>query len=102
MQTLETLTIDDMARIFRLSRVSIYRRLHEARAGRGGLPLPIPSGPKQGLRWDAETVRQFLQNADSTSPPSPIESAAKRTKRHRAAMNALEKFGIRIPQKEQE
>ena len=97
MQTLETLTIDDMARIFRLSRVSIYRRLHEARAGRGGLPLPIPSGPRQRIRWNAEDVRRFLQNANEpqVTPTQKFESAKSRQKRHAEAMKKLESFGIK-------
>ena len=105
MQDFETLTVEDLMRIFQLSRVSIYRRLREARAGRGGLPLPIPSGTKQRLRWNGETVREFLQSAD-TMPQKPpmqkIESAKSREKRHANAMKKLEKFGIRVPKKEQE
>jgi len=105
MQDIETYTIEDIMRIFRLSRVSIYRRLREAREGRGGLPLPIPTGTKRSLRWNADTVRQFLQNADSTPPmppPPTIESAAKRSARNQAALRELEKFGIKIPKKGQE
>ena len=103
MQELETLAIEDMMRIFRLSRISIYRRLREARAGRGGLPLPIPTGRKQRLRWNAETVRQFLQNANEpqATPTLEIESAKSRQKRHAEAMKQLERFGIKAPQKEQ-
>ena len=104
MQTLETLTIEDMMRIFKLSRVSIYRRLREARAERGGLPLPIPSGPKQRLRWDTKTVRQFLQNANEpqVTPTQKFESEKSRQKRHAKAMKSLERFGIKAPQKVQE
>ena len=97
MQTLETLTIEDMTRIFKLSRVSIYRRLREARSGRGGLPLPIPSGPKQMLRWNAETVRQFLHKANEpqVTPTQKFESEKSRQKRHAEAMKNLESFGIK-------
>ena len=103
MQDLETLlTIDDIMRIFRLSKIGVYRRLRDARDGRGGLPLPIPSGPKQRLRWNVETVRKFLENAVSTPSPPSIESATKRASRNKVAMNALEKFGIIIPKKVQE
>jgi len=103
MPDLETLTIDDIMRIFRLSRNSIYLRLRDAREGRGGLPLPIPTGAKRRLRWNAETVRNFLQSAETPQPSSPpVESETKRATRHRVAMKKLEKFGIKIPQKEQE
>ena len=94
----ETFTVEDLMRIFQLSRVSIYRRLREARAGRGGLPLPIPTGTKRSLRWNAEDVRKFMQSADDepqTQPTLKIESATQRQKRHNAAMKQLERFGIK-------
>ena len=94
----ETLTSKDIMRIFGLSKASFYRRLREARAGRGGLPLPISTGAKRSLRWNAATVRQFLENADGTSPTPPtleIESAKSRQKRHAEAMKQLERFGIK-------
>jgi len=105
MHDFETLTVEDLMQILKLSRVSVYRRLKEARAGRGGLPLPIPSGTKQRLRWNAETVRQFLENANDTpqTPPAlKIESAKSRQKRHAEAMKQLERFGIKATQKAQD
>jgi predicted DNA-binding transcriptional regulator AlpA len=101
MQELETLTVKDLMQILKLSRVSVYRRLNEARAGRGGLPLPIPTGAKRSLRWNAEDIRKFLENAnDVPQMPSKqeIESAAQRQKRHNAAMKHLERFGIKATQ----
>ena len=99
MKDFETLlTTEDMMRIFGLSRTSIYRRLKEARAGRGGLPLPIPTGTKQAIRWNAEDVKKFLENANDqpqTSPTLEIESATQRQRRHNAAMKKLERFGIK-------
>jgi len=97
MKDLETLTIDDIMQIFRLSRPGVYQRLRDAREGRGGLPLPIPTGAKRRLRWNAETVRNFLQSTEmpQTSSP-PIESETKRAARNRAAMKELEKFGIKV------
>jgi hypothetical protein len=99
-----TLTIEDIMRIFRLAKVSVYRRLREMREGRdGGLPPPIPSGPKQRLRWNPETVMEFLESTDSTpqKPTLPIESETQRAARNRAALRELEKFGIKIPRNEQ-
>jgi len=99
MDNLETLIIEDIMRIFRLSRNGVYSRLRKARAGQGGLPLPIPTGEKQRLRWSAETVRQFLQNADeATQTPTTlkIESAKPRQKRHTEAMKALERMGVKV------
>ena len=99
MQELETLTVKDMMQIFQLSQVSVYRRLREAKAGRGGLPLPIPTGAKRSLRWNLGTVQEFLENTNGTRPMSslPIESAAQRAARNRVALRNLEKFGIKIP-----
>ena len=105
MQDVETLTIEDMMRIFRLSRPSMYRRVREARAGRGGVFLPIETGGKNNLRWSAGAVKAFLQNTDNTLPKSAtleIESAAKRATRNRAALKKLEKFGIKVTKNEQE
>jgi predicted DNA-binding transcriptional regulator AlpA len=105
MPYLETFGVKDLMRIFNLSRESIYRRLREARDGRGGLPLPIPTGTKRSLRWDAATIRRFVQNADST-PQTPLtlpfESAKSRQKRHAKAMKQLERFGIQATNQEQE
>jgi predicted DNA-binding transcriptional regulator AlpA len=106
MQNLEPLlTIKNMMQLFGCSRNTFYRRLREARAGRGGLPLPIPMGAKRSLRWNAEDVRKFLESANDMTPKPPtqeIESAAQRQRRHNIAMKELERFGIKATKKEQE
>ena len=95
-QDLETLTTDDMMQILHLSRAGLYRRLRDARAGRGGLPLPIAGRAKQGLRWLAKTVREFLENVEAPQEciVPKMESEKKRRKRHSEAMKELEKLGI--------
>ena len=96
----ETYGTKDMMRIFDKSRQTVYRLVREARAGRGGVFLPIEFGGKNNLRWNA--VRAFLRSADSTQQKNAtleIESAAKRAVRNRVAMKQLEKFGIKITQK---
>ena len=106
MKDLETFyEVKDIMRIFGLSRPSIYRRLREAREGRGGLPLPIPTGAKRSLRWTAESVKTFLQSVNDTplTAPNPkIESEKSRQKRNAEAMKQLKRFGIKAPKKEQE
>ena len=100
MKELETYGVEDLMRMFGLSRPSIYRRLREAREGRGGLPLPILTGAKRSLRWTAESVKAFLQNASEPPPTAPtpkIESENARRKRHAEAMKQLERFGIKAP-----
>ena len=99
----ETLGVTDLMRIFRLSRNGIYLRLRKARAGLGGLPLPIASGEKQRLRWSADSVRLFLESASDTAHTSPtldIETTKSREKRHVAAMEKLARFGV-VPRKKQ-
>ena len=101
MPDLETFGVKDLMRIFNLTRESIYR----PREGRGGLPLPIPTGTKRSLRWSAESVKAFLQSADSTPqmPPTlPCELEKSQQKRHAEAMKQLERFGIQATKKEQE
>ena len=103
-QELKTFGVKNMMQIFGLSRVSIYRRSREAREGRGGFPLPIQTGAKRGLRWNVDTVREFIENMNSvpTMPLPHFESATKQAARHRVAMKELEKLGVKIPQKGQE
>jgi predicted DNA-binding transcriptional regulator AlpA len=103
MQDLETLTTEDMMQIFHLARISIYRRIREAREGRGQFPIPIQTGTKRRLRWNMETVRNFMQNADSPSQTSStlkMESAKSRQTRHAEAMKKLECFGIKTAKHE--
>ena len=107
------LTTEDMMRIFQLSQVTLYRRLRDAKAGRGDFPLPIQTGGvKRCHRWNAEEVRKFLENANEppqTPPALNFESEkskrkrdAKMQKRHADAMKKLEKLGVRVPKKEQD
>ena len=107
MPVLKTLGTEDIMQIFGLSRGSIYRRLRAGReGGQSGLPPPLPTGgAKRSLRWNAESVKRFLENtndATQTLPALEIESAKSRQKRHAEAMKKLERFGIKTTKKEQE
>ena len=113
MKNPKTLTINDIMEIFKLSRVSVYRRLRIGRGGGdSGLPIPLPMGTNRSHRWNPETVQQFLESADDapkTRPALKIESEkserkqdAEMQKRHAEAMKKLEKLGIKISQKEQD
>ena len=103
MQDLETYTTADMTQILKWSQRTLYRHLKEARAGRGdNFPLPIQTGPKKSLRWDAETVRKFLQNgsdAPQTSQTLKISSAKSIQIRHAEAMARLERKGVKAAKK---
>jgi predicted DNA-binding transcriptional regulator AlpA len=69
----------DLMRIFGLSRVSIYRKVAEARAGLGRFPLPV-SGVKQKLRWSVDNVEAFCQSMNTPSPISAPSPPSKITK----------------------
>jgi len=103
MQNIETLTTDDLMRDLKMSRSTLYRHVKEARAGRSNFPLPIQTGPKRNLRWNAASVRNFLQNGNDTPPTSPtlkIESAKSVRVRHTEAMKKLEQKGVRLKRQE--
>jgi predicted DNA-binding transcriptional regulator AlpA len=61
------LETSDIMRIFGLSRVSIYRKVAEARSGQGRFPLPV-SGMKERLRWNAANVEAFCQSRNESQP----------------------------------
>jgi predicted DNA-binding transcriptional regulator AlpA len=99
---LETLGIEDMMKIYKLSQVSIYRRVSAARAGQIRFPIPI-SDRKQKLCWSAAEVEAHCQAR--ASPQSPVNVA---NPRHRAKENreqrestatVLAKHGIGTPTK---
>ena len=97
MQIDETLTIQDIMRIFHVSQVSVYRWVSLARQGKGNFPLPIGEH-RQKLLWSRESIIAYQKTNETQSPPT-IESATQRQKRHTAAMNRLRSKGIKITPK---
>jgi len=76
MRKIETLLgVDDLMRIFGLSRISIYRKVSEARAGNGQFPLPV-WGSRKKLRWNAAEVEAFCQSR--TAPQVPVKTGKQR------------------------
>jgi len=69
------LGIREIMKIFRLSQVSVYRKVAAARSGKGEFPLPI-WGSKQGLRWNAADVEVFCQSR--TAPQVPVKTGKQR------------------------
>ena len=96
-----TYDIDDITRIFKTTKPTVYRQLREVREGRGNsLPSPIPMGPKRRLRWDAEAVKRFIENTKDIPPPSPnFLSATERERRHKTALENLRAEGVKLPTK---
>ena len=72
------LGIREIMKIFRLSQVSVYRKVAAARSGKGEFPLPI-WGSKQGLRWNAADVEVFCQS--KTVPRRPVRTNGSKRQR---------------------
>jgi transposase len=89
----ETLTVQDIMRIFHVSEATIYRWVAASRAGRGRFPLPI-GGYKQKLCWSRDVIAAFQHG--NNQPPQQLESASQRKKRHAAAIASLRKRGVNI------
>jgi transposase-like protein len=89
----ETLTAQDIMRIFHVSENTLYRWVAQSRAGKGQFPLPI-GGHKQRLCWSRDAIIAF-QNRN-TVPPAEPESAKSRQKRHTVACQSLRKRGVNI------
>jgi len=95
MQIESLLKIEDIMRIFGLSRVSIYRRVSEARAGKSQFPLPIGKR-KENLRWNATDIEAFCQSRTTSMPvvASPKQQRKKARANQEVVRATLEKHGI--------
>jgi len=82
-----------MQEIFGYSESTLFRRLREARAGKGGLPLPLELGNRRGLRWNPDHVRKFCETQTQTLPPEPT---AEREQELDDAMKSLKSQGVKI------
>ena len=101
-----------MAWRFNMSQPAVRRLVKKAKAGKSRFPLPVPMGLKGHYRWNPETVRQFENATDTTQPPPALDFESEKScrkrdvemqKRHaEATKNLVERFGIKIPQKEQD
>jgi predicted DNA-binding transcriptional regulator AlpA len=66
MREIETLLgIEDIMRIFGLSRVSIYRKVAAARAGQNHFPVPLGE-KKERLRWCAASIEAYCNTRRET------------------------------------
>jgi predicted DNA-binding transcriptional regulator AlpA len=97
MREIETLLgVEEIVRIFGLSRVSIYRKVAAARAGLTRFPLPV-SDCRQKLRWCAADVEKYCQI--STQQPQVIVSSpkqkSKQAKECQARQDAVQQGFVR-------
>jgi len=99
------LNISDITRIFGLSKVSIYRKIAAARAGKIKFILPV-SDCKQRLRFDAAAVEAFIKSKNTPVPQvhvvSPIKEEKKRREGQDAMKTGLARHGIIIENKKGE
>ena len=75
------LNIDDLMGIFGLSRISIYRKVAEARAGESQFPRPIWESKKK-LRWSASDIENYIKV--NTASQAPVAVTSSREKRKQA------------------
>jgi|TergutMp193P3_1026864.scaffolds.fasta_scaffold299992_1 predicted DNA-binding transcriptional regulator AlpA len=91
------LGVEDVMRIFGLSRVSIYRKVAAARAGESRFPAPIGDA-KQRLRWLGTDIEEYIKTRSTVQPSAHIISPAKQAKKQRERLEVtratLEKHGI--------
>jgi predicted DNA-binding transcriptional regulator AlpA len=62
------LTVADIRSIFGVSRVSVYRWVSEARAGKSQFPEPL-FGYKRRLLWSRSSIVQFCESQPQTMAP---------------------------------
>ena len=92
------LLISEVAALFRVANVTIYRWLAESRSGRGSFPLPI-SGRKAKLRWLATDIERYIESQSTGAPAwvSPVKQKKKEyERRQEAARAALARHGITL------
>jgi len=97
------LGIADIMKIFSLSKVSIYRKVAAARAGKIRFPLPAMDA-NQRLMWTVSSIESFFQEK-SVLPQIVIPDPAKQQRekkshqnRQEASWKILEKHGISRPE----
>ena len=92
MNELELLRVEDIVRIFHISRVTIYKWVNLARQNKHAFPLPV-GGPKQRLLWSRAAIEKYCR---SQSAPSPEEQAEKERRQCQdaAVIALLEHYAI--------
>ena len=92
------LHLPDVMALFGYAENTVRKRIAEARTGKSRFSLPLDMGKKKGkLLWTRESIVAFLNNNQPQASQSlSIESSGSRSKRHRAACEALAKLGVSI------
>jgi hypothetical protein len=87
-------TFQDLLAISRLSESTARRRLKESRNGVGQFPKPI-DGFKRKLLFHPDEVQRWATGQHQSAPVTKVESETQRQRRHKMAMSALEKKGVK-------
>lgn len=95
---MKILLVEDLEKIFRASRPSLYRWLAESRKGVGNFPLPITQNGRQ-LRWNADDIEAFCRAQSVPQPPVSVTSPKQQEERREATAAVLAKHGILGTQK---
>jgi predicted DNA-binding transcriptional regulator AlpA len=66
MQIEPLLRVEDIMKIFGTSRVTIYRWVNEARAGKSRFPAPL-NGTKRKLLWSADRIARFCETEPASN-----------------------------------
>ena len=86
----ETLTLDEVAQVFRVSEVTIHRWLKKSREGKSRFPLPLGS-KYQHLRFNRDSILHYFRHGETSSP------VANQSDRHKDAMSKLRARGVAKP-----
>jgi predicted DNA-binding transcriptional regulator AlpA len=92
------LGVEDMMLIYDWSRVTVYRKVRDVRAGISqSIPPPI-SGYKEKLKWSAASVEEHLKARATPLPPvdvgSPTKHAKEKQQQRQATAATLARHGI--------
>ena len=74
------LTVADIRNIFGVSRVSVYRWVSEARAGKSQFPEPL-FGYKRRLLWSRNSIVQFCESQPQSIAPQQSVVTGKKERR---------------------
>lgn len=87
-------TFQDLLAISRLSESTARRRLDESRKGIGNFPKPI-DGFKRKLLFYPDEVERWATCQQQPMPVARVETETQRQRRHKIAMKALERKGVK-------
>lgn len=89
------LTFQNLLSDIPVSESTLRRLISDSRKGIGDFPKPI-TGFKRKLLFNPDDIERWMRSQQST-PVAKVESETQRQRRHKTAMKALERKGVRVP-----